>query len=315
MRALRGGSGVPNHAGRALDYLKGLLSPVERKNGWQLAERAGDATPYGVQRLLSTCRWDADLVRDDLKGYVMEHLGGADGVLVVDETGFLKKGNKSVGVQRQYSGTAGRIENSQVGVFLAYASAKGRTLLDRELYLPRVWADDRERRVEAGVPESVGFQTKPQLALRMLERAVESGVPFGWVAGDEVYGSDRNLRLWLEREGIPHVLAIKRNEKLWAVTEKGPRQVRADVLASQVEQVALGPVQRGRRCQGPPNLRLDRRGHTASAGTGQGVLAAGPAQRGQTRGVGLLRVLRPGGHYLGGTGEGGRNPVGHRGVL
>ena len=153
---------------------------------------------------------------------------------MVDETGFLKKGNKSVGVQRQYSGTAGRIENSQVGVFLAYASAKGRTLLDRELYLPRVWADDRERRVEAGVPESVGFQTKPQLALRMLERAVESGVPFGWVAGDEVYGSDRNLRLWLEREGIPHVLAIKRNEKLWAVTEKGPRQVRADGLASQV---------------------------------------------------------------------------------
>ena len=225
----------PEPRRRALDYLKGLLSPVERKNGWQLAERAGDATPYGVQRLLSTCRWDADLVRDDLKGYVMEHLGGADGVLVVDETGFLKKGNKSVGVQRQYSGTAGRIENSQVGVFLAYASAKGRTLLDRELYLPRVWADDRERRVEAGVPESVGFQTKPQLALRMLERAVESGVPFGWVAGDEVYGSDRNLRLWLEREGIPHVLAIKRNEKLWAVTEKGPRQVRADVLASQVE--------------------------------------------------------------------------------
>ena len=241
----------PEPRRRALDYLKGLLSPVERKNGWQLAERAGDATPYGVQRLLSTCRWDADLVRDDLKGYVMEHLGGADGVLVVDETGFLKKGNKSVGVQRQYSGTAGRIENSQVGVFLAYASAKGRTLLDRELYLPRVWADDRERRVEAGVPESVGFQTKPQLALRMLERAVESGVPFGWVAGDEVYGSDRNLRLWLEREGIPHVLAIKRNEKLWAVTEKGPRQVRADVLASQVEKSNWVRCSAGDGAKGP----------------------------------------------------------------
>ena len=130
----------PEPRRRALDYLRGLLSPVERKNGWQLAEQAGDATPYGVQRLLSIYQWDAGLVRDDLRGYVMEHLGDAEAVLVVDETGFLKKGNKSVGVQRQYSGTAGRIENSQVGVFLAYASAKGRTLLDRELYLPQVWA-------------------------------------------------------------------------------------------------------------------------------------------------------------------------------
>ena len=146
----------PEPRRRALEYLRGLLSPVERKNGWQLAEQAGDATPYGVQRLLYTYRWDADLVRDDLKSYVMEHLGDAEAVLVVDETGFLKKGDKSVGVQRQYSGTAGRIENSQVGVFLAYANAKGRTLLDRELYLPQVWAEDWERRREAGVPEDVG---------------------------------------------------------------------------------------------------------------------------------------------------------------
>ena len=212
----------PEPRRRALDYLRGLLSPVERKNGWQLAEQAGDATPYGVQRLLSTYRWDAALVRDDLAGYVVEHLGDADGVLVVDETGFLKKGNKSAGVQRQYSGTAGRIENCQIGVFLAYASAKGRTLLDRELYLPQVWTEDRERRWEAGVPEDVGFQTKPRLAQCMLERALESGVPFGWVAGDGVYGNDRNLRLWLEREGIAHVLAIKSNEKLWAWTDKAP---------------------------------------------------------------------------------------------
>ena len=224
----------PEPRRRALDYLRGLLSPVERKNGWQLAEQAGDATPDGVQRLLSTCRWDADLVRDDLRDYVMEHLGDADGVLVVDETGFLKKGNKSVGVQRQYSGTAGRVENCQIGVFLAYASAKGRALPDRELYLPQVWSEDRERRREAGVPEDVGFQTKPRLARRMLERALESEVPFGWVAGDEVYGNDRNLRLWLEHQGIPHVLAIRSNEKLWAGTEKGPLQVRADRLASQV---------------------------------------------------------------------------------
>ena len=175
----------PEPRRRVLDYLRGLVSSVERKNGWQLAEQAGDATPDGVQRLLYNYRWDADLVRDDLKSYVVEHLSAADAVLVVDETGFLKKGDKSVGVQRQYSGTAGRIENCQIGVFLAYASARGRTLLDRELYLPQVWAEDWERRREAGVPESVGFRTKPQLAQLMLKRALESGVPFGWVAGDD----------------------------------------------------------------------------------------------------------------------------------
>ena len=227
----------PEPRRRALEYLRGLLSPVERKNGWQLAEQAGEATPDGVQRLLYNYRWDADLVRDDLRDYVVEHLGDADGVLVV-ETGFLKKGGKSVGVQRQYSGTAGRIENCQVGVFLAYAGAKGRTLLDRDLHLPQVWAQDRERREEAGVPEDAVFRTKPQLAQLMLERAADSGVPFSWFTGDEVYGSDRKLRRWLEREEIPHVMAIKSNEKLWAWTEKGPLQVRADRLASGVEESA-----------------------------------------------------------------------------
>ena len=216
-----------------LDYLGGPLSVVERKNGWQLAvlslsKGAGDATPDGVQRLLYNYRWDADLVRDDLRSYVAEYLADADAVLAVDETGFLKKGDKSVGVQRQYSGTAGRIENCKIGVFLAYASARGRTLLDRELYLPQVWAEDLERRREAGVPEGVSFRTKPQLARGMLERAVELGVPFGWVAGDEVYGNDRNdrndrnLRLWLERRCVPHVLAVKRSEKLWALSDRGP---------------------------------------------------------------------------------------------
>ncbi len=236
---------------RALDYLRGLLSPVERKNGWQLAEQAGDATPDGVQRLLSTYRWDADLVRDDLRSYVVEHLGQEDGVLVVDETGFLKKGTKSAGVQRQYSGTAGRIENSQVGVFLTYATAQGRVLLDRELYLPQVWAEDGERRREAGVPEAATFRTKPQLALGMLERAVESGVPFSWVTGDAVYGSDRNLRLWLERAEIPHVLAIKSNEKLWALTDQGLRQVRADQLASGVAESDWSRCSAGDGAKGP----------------------------------------------------------------
>ena len=241
----------PEPRRRALDYLKGLLSPVERKNGWQLAEQAGDASPDGVQRLLYNYQWDADLVRDDLKSYVIEYLADADAVLAVDETGFLKKGDKSVGVQRQYSGTAGRIENCQIGVFLAYASVNGRTLLDRELYLPQVWAEDLERRREAGVPEGVSFRTKPQLAQLMLERAVKSGVPFGWVAGDEVYGNDRNLRLWLERQGVPHVLAIKRSEKLWALTDRGPRQVKADRLASGVEECAWVRCSAGDGAKGP----------------------------------------------------------------
>ena len=241
----------PEPRRRVLDYLRGLVSSVERKNGWQLAEQAGDATPDGVQRLLYNYRWDADLVRDDLKSYVVEHLSAADAVLVVDETGFLKKGDKSVGVQRQYSGTAGRIENCQIGVFLAYASARGRTLLDRELYLPQVWAEDWERRREAGVPESVGFRTKPQLAQLMLKRALESGVPFGWVAGDEVYGNDRKLRRWLEREGIPHVLAIRSNEKLWVLTDQGLCQVRADRLTSQVDELGWTRCSAGDGAKGP----------------------------------------------------------------
>ena len=268
-----------------------------------------------MQRLLSTYVWDAGLVQGDLAGYVLEHMADAEAVLVVDETGFLKKGNKSAGVQRQYSGTAGRIENCQIGVFLAYASSKGRTLLDRELYLPQVWAEDWERRREAGVPEEVSFRTKPQLAQLMLERALESGVPFGWVAGDEVYGSGRNLRLWLEREGLSHVLAIKRNEKLWALTEKGPCQVRADRLASQVEETGWVRCSAGNGAKGPRALRLGCCGYTALTGTGQRLLAAGPAQSGRPWGSGLLRLLRPGWDDPGGTGKGGREPVGYRGML
>src|SRR5690242_16408714 len=155
---------------RVRAYLEGLLCPVERKNGWQLAEHAGDRTPDGVQDFLSRMRWDADAVRDDLRAYAIEHLGAPDAVLVLDETGFLKKGTKSAGVQRQYSGTAGRIENCQVGVFLGYASRHGRALIDRALYLPERWAENAERRREARVPEDVVFATKPKLGLAMLER-------------------------------------------------------------------------------------------------------------------------------------------------
>ena len=219
---------------RALAYLKGLLGSVERKNGWQLAEYAGDVTPDGVQRLLATYRWDADEVRDDLGEYVVEHLGDPEAVLVVDETGFLKQGDKSVGVQRQYSGTAGKVENCQIGVFLAYGSRRGRTFLDRELYLPQVWAEDWERRREAGVPEAVAFRTKGQLARVMIARAVAAEVPFGWVAGDTVYGNDRKLRRWLEGQELPYVLAVKSNEPLVAGTENGPAQVAARRLAQQI---------------------------------------------------------------------------------
>tara|TARA_Y100000034_G_scaffold52912_1_gene65008 strand:+ start:69 stop:1253 length:1185 start_codon:yes stop_codon:yes gene_type:complete len=236
---------------RALAYLKGLLSPLERKNGWQLAEFAGDSTPDGVQRLLATYEWDENLVRDDLRDYVVERLGDPCGVLVIDETGFIKKGTKSAGVKRQYSGTAGRIENCQIGVFLAYASPHGRAFLDRELYLPKEWAEDEDRRTEAGVPSDRAFQTKPQLAKVMLQRALEAGAPASWVTADEVYGNDRRLRIWLEEQGISHVLSVKSTEPLWVWTEKGPAQVGAAKLASHVLDEEWVRLSAGNGAKGP----------------------------------------------------------------
>lgn len=233
---------------RSLSYLKALLSPIERKNGWQLAEQMGETNPDGVQRLLNAADWDTDAVRDDLRDYVVEHLGDEDGVLIVDETGFLKKGDKSVGVKRQYTGTAGRIENSQVGVFLCYASDKGSAFLDRSLYLPQEWIDDRERREEAGVSESVTFATKPQLAQQMLLRALDAGVPCAWVVGDEVYGGDRTLRLTLEQREQSFVLAVPKNEPLMF----GGHQVhRADALAASVLAEAWECHSAGEGAKGP----------------------------------------------------------------
>ena len=187
---------------------------MERKNGWQLAEAAGDRTPDGVQEFLSRVRWDADAVRDDLRAYVVAHLGDPAAVLVLDETGFVKKGAKSAGVQRQYSGTAGRIENCQVGVFLAYASRYGRALIDRALYLPEGWAADGARRAEAGIPEEVAFVTKPKLGLAMLERAHAAGLPFAWVTADSVYGADHALRRWLQEHRLGYVLAVTKAQRL-----------------------------------------------------------------------------------------------------
>ena len=200
---------------RAMGYLKGLLSPCARKNSWQLAEWLGDPTPDGIQYLLERGRWDPDAARDELQRWVADHLGAEDGVFILDETGFIKKGQHSAGVQRQYSGTAGRIENSQVGVFLCYAGPGGSAFLDRELYLPKSWAEDRERCRKAGIPDEVGFASKPELARRMLERALDNGVPGGWVTGDSVYGGNRQLRRWFEERAVPFVLAVPRNEPLW----------------------------------------------------------------------------------------------------
>jgi SRSO17 transposase len=199
---------------RVRAYLQGLLSPVDRKNGWQLAEHAGDRTPDAVQDFLARMRWDADQVRDDLRAYAVAQLGEADGVLVLDETGFVKKGSKSVGVQRQYSGTAGRIENCQIGVFLGYASRHGHALIDRALYLPEVWADDPARRRAARVPENTVFVTKPQLGRQMLTRAFAADVPCRWVTADSVYGVDYALRRCIEKSGRGYVLAVTSRQRL-----------------------------------------------------------------------------------------------------
>jgi SRSO17 transposase len=200
---------------RALAYLRGLLSPAERKNSWQLAEVSGDAAPYGLQHLLRRALWDPDAIRDELRRYLREHLGDAHAVLVIDETGFLKKGRHSAGVARQYSGTAGRIENCQIGVFVAYASRHGQALLDRELYLPKEWMNDPARCQQAGIPANRRLATKPQLARGMLARTLAAGIPARWVAGDSVYGDDRRLRMWLEDYPQAYVLAVSGKEYVW----------------------------------------------------------------------------------------------------
>ena len=230
---------------RAKRYLTELLDQVERKNGWQLAEQAGEAGPQGVQRLLNAAEWDVDAARDDLRAYVVECLGDLGGVLIVDETGFLKKGAKSAGVQRQYSGTAGRIENCQIGVFLAYATPKGRAFLDRALYLPREWVHDPARRAEAGIPAAVAFATKPTLAQQMLLRAFAAGVPVAWVTGDEIYGDDSDLRRWLEAAGHPYVLAVSANHTIW----RNSVPERVDALVAALPAVAWASVSAGEGSQ------------------------------------------------------------------
>lgn len=215
---------------RVRSYLAGLLGPVQRKNAWQVAEQIGDADPYGLQYLMGRSEWDPDAVRDDLREYVVSALGDPGAILVLDETGFLKKGTKSAGVGRQYTGTAGRIENAQVGVFLALHTRSGTAFIDRELYLPEAWTDDPGRCKEAGIPSETPFATKPQLARKMLERAFRAGVLAAWVTGDEVYGNDGNLRRWLEGQGHPYVLAVRSNQSVWVSFHP----IRVDALAGAV---------------------------------------------------------------------------------
>ena len=194
---------------RVKRYLLGLLGRVERKNGWQMAEAIGERDPQGVQRLLNSARWDADQVRHDLSEYVVEHLGDEEsGVLNVDETGFLKKGTKSVGVARQYTGTAGDTVNCQVGVFLAYASEKGTAFIVRALYLPTAWTKAPAIRAEAGVPEELIFRNKVELAELMLERAFRASVPARWIVADSFYGRSHAFRGWLEERGRPYAVMV-----------------------------------------------------------------------------------------------------------
>jgi SRSO17 transposase len=235
---------------RAWAYLRGLVSGMERKNGWTLAEFAGDATPDGMQRLLNAARWDADGVRDALGRYVAAYLGDPGAVLVADDTGFEKSGTCSAGVQRQYTGTAGKITNCQIGVFLAYVVPGGpRALIDRELYVPRSWAADRQRCEAAGIPEDTKFATKPDLAKAMIKRVLAAGLPFGWFTADEAYGDNGPLREWLEATGIAYVVAVSCDHR---VPIGAGKTIRADTLAAKVpargwQRVSCGPGSKGDR--------------------------------------------------------------------
>ena len=215
---------------QARSFLLGILSDVDTRSCWQLAEQTGDRSPHAMQRLLGEAVWDADAVRDDVRGYVIDAIGDPGGVLILDDTGDLKAGTRSVGVQRQYTGTAGRIENAQVSVFLAYASPAGRALIDRAVYLPVSWTGDPARCAAAGVPAEIGFATKITLGRRMLDRALDAGVPAQWATADEFYGGDRGLRRDLQRRQLGYVLAVAKSHR----ADVGGRQgvARADVIAA-----------------------------------------------------------------------------------
>ena len=242
---------------RAMSYLAGLLSPAERKNSWQLAEQSGVSNPYGFQHLLGRADWDPDALRDKLRSYVTDYLADRDAVGVIDETGFLKKGIHSAGVARQYSGTAGKIENCQIGVFLAYASAKGHTLIDRELYLPKEWTGDPKRCNIAGIPEQREFATKPALARLMLQRAFDANLSLAYVSGDSVYGDDPELRSWLEERTQAYVLARSSDEYVWSgAQQRTIAAVLAELPAHDWVQLSAGAGSKGARVYAWQEVRL-----------------------------------------------------------
>jgi SRSO17 transposase len=231
----------------AADLMLGMLSGLDRKNCWTIAEHRGERSPGGLQHLLSRAKWDADAVRDDLRDYVTDAFADPDAVLVVDETGDLKKGVHSVGVQRQYTGTAGRIENAQVAVFLTYAARRGHALIDRALYLPRSWAQDPDRCAAAGIPDQTAFATKPALATAMISRALVAGVSAAWVAGDEVYGADPTLRRTVREHGLGYVLQVAANRRV--PTHAGP--MRVDQLPALLPEHAWQTYSAGAGSKGP----------------------------------------------------------------
>jgi SRSO17 transposase len=239
----------PNAAARATAaaYLQSLLSTVERKNSWQLAEAAGLANPYPFQHLLGRAQWDAEAVRDAHCRDLLAGLGQEDAVLAIDESGFIKKGDKSAGVARQYCGASGKLDNCQVGVFLSWQTAKGHALIDRVLYLPQEWTDDPARCAKAGIPEEVAFATKPELARRMLERALEAGAKPAWAVADAVYGADSKLRFFLEERNQPYVMAVASNQCVWV----GLTQYRVKTLAAQVPTAAWRRLTVGAGAKGP----------------------------------------------------------------
>ena len=230
----------------ATGFVTGLLADLQIKTCWQVAEHAGHTRPDAMQRLLYRAKWDADAVRDDVRQVVIDRLGDPDGVLVVDETGDLKKGMHTVGVQRQYTGTAGRIENAQVGVFLAYASRHGHTLIDRRVYLPQSWTSDRQRCEQAGVPDDVAFATRSELADDMVTAAVKALVPARWVAADEAYGNNSSLRARLRTLRFGYVLAVSRDHLV--PIDGGKARCRADHLAEDLPATAC-PAQCRRRVE------------------------------------------------------------------
>lgn len=266
----------------------GLLSDLVSKNCWTIAEYVGDVTPDGLQHLLRKAVWDTDGVRDELRSYVVEHLGGADAVLVVDETGDLKKGTHTVGTQRQYTGTAGRVENAQVAVYLAYASRYGHALIDRALYLPRSWTEDTERRGEAGVPDEVVFATKPALAREMSTSALDAGVGAGWVAGDEVYGADPGLRATRQARGVGYVLAVACSHRVH--TRTGP--TRADTVAVNLPRHAWQRLSAGQDSKGPRFYDWARISINADGEPRRNAVATAAPQQHHRR-TGLLPLLQP----------------------